>query len=144
MRDILFKAKGLDGEGWREGYYWRTQETTYCFEEDYEKDSANTKHYLLFDRMTDWGLPNQKLKMDIDPETLCQYTGVNDLNSRKIWENDIIKYQKKLFVVEWNPSCAHFAAHPVKETTWSPCMNFGTMEHAEVIGNIFDNSELLI
>lgn len=37
MREILYKAKGRDGEGWIEGYYWRTRDTTFCFHEDYEK-----------------------------------------------------------------------------------------------------------
>lgn len=36
MKEILFKAKGKDGEGWREGYYWRSNDTTHCFSEDYD------------------------------------------------------------------------------------------------------------
>ena len=75
MREILYKAKGRDGEGWKEGYYWRTRDTTFCFREDYEKNPDITHHYILFDQMSDWGLPNRKLQMDIIPETLCQFTG---------------------------------------------------------------------
>ena len=90
MREILFKAKRKDNGKWVEGYYYKMSETTYCFKEDYERKPVSEHHYILQERMTDWGLPNQIVQIEIDSETLCQFTGLCDKNGKKIWENDIL------------------------------------------------------
>lgn len=90
MREILFKAKRKDNGKWVEGYYYKMSETTYCFKEDYERKPVSEHHYILQERMTDWGLPNQIVQIEIDSETLCQFTGLCDKNGKKVWENDIL------------------------------------------------------
>ena len=77
MREIKFRAKGNDKETnnrWFKGYYYKETETTYCFKEDYDRHPENTHHYIIFEEMTDWGLPNRHLRVDIDIETLGQFT----------------------------------------------------------------------
>ena len=86
MRDILFRGKGLDTGKWYEGFYIALSDTTYCFKEDYDRHPDNTKHYIVFDKMTDWCLPNQHLKADVDPSTVGQYTGLKDKNGKRIFE----------------------------------------------------------
>ena len=95
MREILFRGKDPESGTWYEGYYMALSDTTYCFQGDYAAHPDNTKHYIVFDRMTDWGLPNQHLRANVDPVTVGQYTGLKDTNGKKIFEGD--------FVISTNP-----------------------------------------
>lgn len=148
MREILFKAKRVDNGEWVEGYYYKISETTYCFKEDYERKPVPEHHYILQERMTDWGLPNQMVQIEIDPETLCQFTGLCDKNGKKIWENDILMAHldescpedATYETVEWG--VAGFVTHEAGSTEREHFDEFD-LEHFEVVGNIFDNKELL-
>ena len=147
MREILFKAKRKDNGEWVEGYYCKISETTYAFAEDYEKHPIPVHHYILQESMTDWGLPNKFWQYEIDPETLCQYTGLKDKNGNRIWENDVVKDDNKLLLgtVIWLQDDYDYMGwflddenlvepEMMKETMWRDC---------EVLGNLFDNPELL-
>lgn len=147
MREILFKAKRKDNGKWVEGYYCKMSETTYCFKEDYERKPVSEHHYILQERMTDWGLPNQIVQIEIDSETLCQFTGLCDKNGKKVWENDILmahldeSYPEDATyeTVEWN--VAGWVTHETDSTDRQYLDEFD-LEHYEAIGNIFDNPEL--
>lgn len=147
MREILFKAKRKDNGKWVEGYYYKMSETTYCFKEDYERKPVSEHHYILQERMTDWELPNQIVQIEIDSETLCQFTGLCDKNGKKIWENDILmahldeSYPEDATyeTVEWN--VAGWVTHETDSTDRQYLDEFD-LEHYEAIGNIFDNPEL--
>ena len=81
--------------------------------------------------------------LGVDPETVCQYTGLIDKNGRKVFEGDIIRFEKKTYTVVWLDEIASFDSKPLKGERCRPSMNKGTMKVSEVIGNIFDNPELL-
>lgn len=139
MREILFKAKRKDNGKWVEGFYYKMQETTYCFKEDYERNPVPIHHYILFEQMTDWGMPNNLYKVEIDETTLCQYTGLTDKNGNKIWENDVVK-GKHLVRKGETVTFENGGFSPYSIMGWEV-----TPEgyETEVIGNIFDNPELL-
>lgn len=148
MREILFKAKRTDNGEWVEGYYYKMSETTYCFKEDYERKPVPKHHYILQERMTDWGLPNLIVQIEIDPETLCQFIGLCDKNGKRIWENDVLmthldeSYQEDTTYKTVEYGVAGWVTHEANSLDREYLDEFDT-EHFEVVGNIFDNPELL-
>lgn len=124
-REILFKAKKLDNGEWVEGGY---------FSEPYTE-----KKFII--RWNSFGLGFNEF-IEVDEKTICQYTGLTDKNGKKIWENDIVRCGTKLRV-SWH----HFKASWVlSKKGWMYNHFFGEAvepEDVEVIGNIFDNADLL-
>lgn len=135
MREILFKAKRLDNGEWVEGMLIKTHIGLFiCFEEN--------SHYC-----SQYGY----MKIDgiamVDGNTLCQYTGLTDKNGKKIWENDIIcNYYDDLFPEDETMSLIvwDIFGWKIKEGSSPEEISIATdIGNCEVVGNIFDNPELL-
>lgn len=130
-REILFKAKRKDNGKWVEGYYRRIP----CM--------GMLEHYIM--------PRNPKNGMEqyaIDPDTICQFTGLIDKNGKKIWENDIVR-RTDLYVVsepsvgfiKYDLENTSFLIHWTDKVEYSPTYHW--KDRLEVIGNIFDNPDLL-
>ena len=139
MREILFRGKGTENNKWFYGSYYVTNDTTYCFKEDYDAHPENTKHYILFDEMTDWGLPNRKFRAEVNSETVGQYIGLKDKNGKKIFEGDIVRA-----MMDFGPAGFYERIVPIG---WLDSVGYQwqyfDITTIEVIGNIYDNPELL-
>lgn len=132
MREILFKAKRIEDDEWIEGYYQKRH------------NFLGNEEHLIFhvDGRTVWEYT------EIVPETLCQFTGLCDKNGNRIWENDILmthldeSYPEDATyeTVEWG--VAGLVAHEIGSMDRKYIDKFD-LEHYEVVGNIFDNKELL-
>lgn len=137
MREILFKAK-RDGSGeWIEG----------CYAECKGKTFIGIGISIGIDAFKGFCTPVIRW-LEVDPETLCQFTGLCDKNGKKIWENDILmahldeSYPEDATyeTVEWG--VAGFVTREANSTDRQYLNEFDT-KHFEVVGNIFDNKELL-
>ena len=129
MREILFKAKRLDNGEWVEGYYAKLGY------------GNNTKHFIIQNVSLQEDISYFE-DIEIDIDTLCQYTGLTDKNGKKIWENDIVVLAGACgrFVCKW----ANYIAKFIFENDFSS-IDFVCYrgDEIEAVGNIFDNPDLL-
>ena len=131
MREILFKAKRTDNGKWIEG----------CYIKRY--DLLGNEEHLIFhaDSYTVWEYA------EIDPETLCEFTGGCDKNGKRIWENNVVWLvydgEEHIYQIIWDNSELDFKATNGEENYGSNFEYLLCCDEIEVIGNIFDNPELL-
>ena len=123
-REILFKAKRIDNGEWIEG------------------DLVHSVYKINDICVGKYG--SEVGMHQVDESTICQYTGLTDKNDNKIWENDVVEYRDctdEKYVVAWKTSKAMFEY----QQYGCSIMNFDELSgmEVEVIGNIFDNAELL-
>lgn len=134
MREILFKAKRIDNGEWIEGHY------TECRGETFIGIDTSSMFEIFCPPVIRW--------FKVDPKTLCQFTGLYDKNGKRIWENDILMAHLDEFypedvtyeTVEWG--IVGWVTHEAGSIDRQYLDEFDT-EHFEVVGNIFDNPELL-
>lgn len=129
MREILFRGKSIEDNKWVYGDLIR------------EKKSFGEICTRIY-RTTNngWEL------IDVNPETVGQYTGLTDKNSNKIFEGDICNFSNRSDIDNYG-----VVVYDADETEFgidygSTYLGLGRHYHprdVEVIGNIYDNPELL-
>lgn len=153
----LCKAKRTDNGEWVQGYYVKGLDV-------YDKEV-----YLIFEPNTMFyssGETDGWYK--VDPTTICQCTGLKDKNGNLILENDIVRFKhekfdfddglesfertclpnkkeyKRNYVVEFCNTPTHYGLRFRNGSIWFMVHKMTIVMHdTEVIGNIFDNAELL-
>lgn len=113
MREILFRGKRSDNGEWVEGSLWVQIDKSYIL------TLASSRG------------------LEVDPDTVGQYTGLTDKNGKKIFEGDIVLDADEPCMIAYENGCW-------KEIFQSDWWSFiYDDDEVEIIGNIHDNPELL-
>ena len=124
MREILFRGKKIDNDEWTYGFYFEHSI-------DGQKDS-----YIKYQTFDEGFVTNE-----VVADTVGQYTGLTDKNGKKIFEGDILLKGFEKVLVKWNANQCRWGIYL---NNYEICgFNESTQGYFEVIGNIYDNSELL-
>lgn len=143
-REILFKAKTTKKDNPKHEFSekWVEGNLILCGEKAYIHPISNKIR-------TTGEIGRIIVLHEVIPNTICQYTGLTDKNGKKIWENDICDRKEKYPEIvtynkgDWQLDYSYALG---KEKHFCAC-NLGfyacERECVEVIGNVFDNPELL-
>ena len=144
MREIKFRAKDTLKRNWFVGSYIFIDDNT---NNPFRSRPFKESHRIILYSSGDWNMGGWS-DVEIDPSTLGQYTGLRDKNGKEIYEGDILKWSKgRLYVVKFLDGMFYasveecnkgilggFPLHRLTEYEDGKC---------EIIGNIFDNPELI-
>ena len=140
MKDrYLYKAKRADNGEWVQGVPFEIEGKTVILIKDNE--NLLRVHYLDENVWT-----AEIYAIEVDSSTICQYTGLKDKNGKSIWENDVVKGK---YYAEYKPHRHIGQVKYIYEAYKVVGVKQYTGYHArldgsyEVIGNIFDNPELV-
>ena len=160
----LFRAKRIDNGEWVEGNIVLSKDA----DDEYKAiiiPSVNSNMFTQESCNEDLGFENW---YKVDPSTICQCTGLKDKNGKLIWENDVVRFKHEKFDFDdglepWERSClpnkkeytrnyavefcntsTHYGLRFRNKSIWFMVHRMTVVMHdVDVIGNIFDNPELI-
>lgn len=135
----LFKAKRADNGEWVQGNLIQSCDAT----DGWEAIIIPTKNSNMFTKHIKRGYGNLGFEnwYRVDPSTICQCTGLKDKNGKLIWENDIVKINNSKVNVLITFGDFEIICTIPNEKYYKHRLEYDT--EYEVVGNVFDNPELL-
>ena len=130
----LYRAKRTDNGEWVQGALFNGE--SHCIIGQEIKFSPYTEHECKI------------VGHEVDRDTICQCTGLKDKNGKLIWENDIVRDERgNFYKAFWQNNYYQFSWVCVKTDVFLIGAKWDLWSiksfEIEVIGNIFDNPELL-
>ena len=142
MREILFRGKEIKTGEWVYGGYYEAD-----FKRDGEDKPYYTDHCIYTRELSREHNPSFK----VDPETVGQYTGMKDKNGEKIFEGDIVRGKDfgglrregtVRYVYTGTYEIVPDTKSEYRETNTTEWL-YPAEEYLTIVGNIYDNPELL-
>lgn len=133
MRDLLFRAKRTDNDEWIEGSYVHINlGRYYIFTGKLDLTQYYSNGHIGFEHF------------EVNPETVGQYTDVDDSNDTKIFEGDIVQFSLIECPENKQFGCVKFCAGEFYmisvsgEETFMSSLSDDDYIY-EIVGNIYDN-----
>ena len=140
----LFKGKRIDNGEWVQGY---------LFDDGFENGRMFVGGLVIEEyhgtACDDWSITGINF-CEVDPSTICQCTGLKDKNGKLIWENDVVAYWDT-----YSTESGYAEADCIGKVVWDDetisfqvtnrlsAESYEVLDECNVIGNKFDNPELL-
>lgn len=123
-REIEFRAKKVKDNNWVYGYYHKLNES-------FEDKECILEHH-------------RNTSAIVDATTLGQFTGLFDINGKKIYEGDVVRdYVDGRYEVVYDNQYMRFAFRQMKINWGMEGLFDGINECCEVLGNKYDHPYLL-
>lgn len=126
IRNIKFKAKRLDNSEWVKGYFY--------------KECGNT--YIIEDRQSE-SMLNRNEAHQVDPLTVCQFTGLKDCKGNELYEHDVVKnYPFIPSEIVWSEELSgYYLTHANGKIYEKPLGYYLSLGKFIVVGNKFDKEK---
>ena len=139
MREILFRGKRTDGGEWVYGYPVGWQD------EEGDISIVDSRFGACIDESGNLMMLEAPFVAKVDPSTVGQYTGITDKNGIKIFEGDILRVVTNYYSNRNEHKITVNFEEIENDSFGEPytigyCIMGGEWE---IIGNIYDNPELL-
>jgi uncharacterized phage protein (TIGR01671 family) len=123
--NIKFKAKRLDNGKWVEGYFYA--------------ECGNT--YIIEDRQSE-SMLNRNDAHQVDPSTVCQFTGLKDCKGNELYEHDVIKnYPFIPSEIVWSEELSgYYLTHANGKIYEKPLGYYLSLGKFIVVGNTYENT----
>lgn len=154
MREIKFRARDIKTNKWVYGGYYKHLTRTPCPIGDRVKE-CDYEHLIINSGFSDWNMPKPLNCYRVDGNTVCQYTGrkesrnlIGEYDKKEIYEGDILQEDgwDDLYVVVFE-DCKFIAESkhtPNGDLFKRYDKDLGDMLFPIVVGNIYENSDMLI
>lgn len=142
MRDILFRGKRLDNGEWIYGSLLVVgDERQICVITRFIPDTRDWETVEFYEKNPSYTFRQYK----VDPETVGQWTGLVDKNGVKIFDGDIVDTKRWYvrYLPDFNGDYGMAAGWYLQRDNFESWQELEINDEHEVLGNIYDNPELL-
>lgn len=154
MEEIKFRGYDVESKCWRYGYYMQKNDTILCVATP-EQREANEHHLILYSGFCDWNMQLPYYQSEVDKKSLGQYIGLKDKTGKEIYKGDIVKTPYGIGSVKYGEygysACDEYCCErygwyvDIQYSNYTTNTGYDLINHkgTEVIGNIYENPELL-